>query len=381
MSSISSPVLASSLAPLAVRELSSPSDHAQWNTFVGHVPEGDVLQAWEWGGVKRPDWTPLRWGVFQDGTLTGGAAILRRKLPLVGNFYYAPRGPLLSDWSDEAALTALLAAIQARAAADKAAFLKIDPALPVERTDAAVLLQKHGFSPPPSFDAQGFGGTQPRCVMQLDLAGRTEAELLASFKPQARRNIKLSTEKHGVEVVSDLTRDDLGVFNDLMQVTGERDGFRPRPLSYFQTLWDKLVSAGLAKLFLTRYEGQTLSGALCFVIGDKAWYVYGASSNEQRNVMPNYAMQWAMIRWARERGCAWYDFRGVSPRRRTEGEAAAELEKEDHLQGLNRFKEGFGTRYVEYLGELDLVYNKTAYWLYTQGKPAAQSLVRRLKPR
>ncbi len=376
-----SPSSSSSPAFLTVRELSGPGDHALWNAFVGKVPEGDVLQAWEWGGVKSPDWFPLRFGVFEGEALVGGAAILRRKLPIVGPFYYAPRGPLLADWTNEAALTALLEAIKKRAAADGAAFLKIDPAVPIERTEAAALLARHGFAPPPSFDAQGFGGTQPRCVMQLDLAGRTEADLLAAFKGQARRNIKLSTEKHGVEVVSDLTRDDLIVFNDLMKITGERDGFRPRPLSYFQTLWDNLVPAGLAKLFLTRYEGQTLSGALCFVIGDKAWYVYGASSNEQRNVMPNYAMQWAMIRWAREAGCTWYDFRGVSPRRKVEGEAAAELEKEDHLQGLNRFKEGFGTRYVEYIGEFDLVYNKPAYWLYTQGKPAAQKLVRRLKPR
>ena len=369
------------MSALTVRELITPDDHILWNTFAGRVPEGDVLQAWEWGGVKSPDWSPIRLGLFQSDALIGGAAILKRKLPLVGNFYYAPRGPLLADWSNEAALTALLDAIRKRAVTDGAAFLKIDPAVPIERTDVAAMLAKHGFAAPPNFDAQGFGGTQPRCVMQLDLAGRTEADLLAAFKPQARRNIKLSTEKHGVEVVSDLTREDLAVFNDLMQVTGERDGFRPRPLSYFQTLWDNLVPAGLAKLFLTRYEGQILSGALCFVIGDKAWYVYGASSNEQRNVMPNYAMQWAMIRWAREIGCAWYDFRGVSPRRRTEGEAAADVEKEDHLQGLNRFKEGFGTRYVEYVGEFDLVYNKSAYWLYTQGKPAAQKLVRRLKPR
>ena len=366
---------------LTVRELSSPSDHALWNAFVGRVPEGDVLQAWEWGGVKSPDWFPLRFGVFQGETLTGGAAILRRKLPLVGPFYYAPRGPLLADWRDEGALTLLLGALRKRAAADGAAFLKIDPAVPSERTEAAALLAKHGFAPPPSFDAQGFGGTQPRCVMQLDLAGRTEADLLASIKPQARRNIRLSAEKHGIKVVSDLTRADLSIFSDLMKVTGERDGFRPRPLAYFQTLWDNLAPAGLVKLFLTRYGDQTLSGALCFVIGDKAWYVYGASSNEQRNVMPNYAMQWAMIRWAREIGCAWYDFRGVSPRRRGEGEAAADLEKEDHLQGLNRFKEGFGTRYVEYVGEFDLVYHQPAYWLYTQGKPAYQSLVRRLKPR
>lgn len=374
------PAFSSSL-PLTVRALSGDSDHSAWNTFVGRVPEGDVLQAWEWGGVKSAGWTPVRLGLFRGDALHGGALLLRRRLPLVGNFYYAPRGPLLLDWADESALTTLLAAIRDRAKDDGAAFLKIDPAVPVERSEVTALLARHGFAPPPNFDAQGFGGTQPRCVMKLDLAGCTEAELLASFKGQTRRNIKLSTEKHGVEVMTDLRREDLGVFNDLMQVTGVRDGFRPRPLSYFQTLWDNLVPAGLAKLFLTRHDGQVLSGALCFVVGDKAWYVYGASSNEQRSVMPNYAMQWAMIRWAREIGCSWYDFRGVSPRRRQEGEAAAEVEKEDHLQGLNRFKEGFGTRYVEYIGEFDLVYNKAAYWVYTTGKPKAQTLARRLKGR
>ncbi len=373
--------LSPSPVSLAVRELTGPSNHAAWNQFVGRLPEGDVLQAWEWGAVKSPDWTPVRLGLFHGEALVGGASLLRRKLPLVGNFFYAPRGPLLEDWTDETALTTLLKAIRRRASDDHAAFLKIDPAVPIERTEVTALLAKHGFAPPTDFDVQGFGGTQPRCVMQLDLAGRSEAELLASFKPTTRRNIKLAFEKHGVEMVENPSRDDLLVFNDLMQVTGARNGFRPRPLSYFQTLWDHLVSAGLAKLFLTRYQGQILSGAMCFIIGDKAWYVYGDSSNEHRNVMPTYAMQWAMIRWARDAGCSWYDFRGVSPRRRLEGESAADVEKEDHLQGLNRFKEGFGTRYVEYIGEFDLVYNKAAYWAYTQGKPAAQKLVRRLKSR
>ncbi|MBV9848871.1 MAG: peptidoglycan bridge formation glycyltransferase FemA/FemB family protein [Armatimonadetes bacterium] len=365
-------------AALTVRELTD-ADHAAWNAFVGSLPEGDVLQAWEWGAVKRPDWTPLRLGIFRGDDLTGGAAILRRRLPLVGPFFYAPRGPLLADWTDEAALIALLSCIRTHARQAGAGFLKIDPAVPIERPKVAETLQRHGFAPPPDADPQGFGGTQPRCVMQLDLAGRTEQEILASFKGQTRRNIKLSVEKHGVEVVDDLTRDHLTIFNDLMQVTGARDGFRPRPLSYFQTLWDNLVPAGMAKLFLTRYEGEWLSGALCFRIGDKCWYVYGASGNEHRNVMPNYAMQWAMIRWAKSQGCSWYDFRGVSPRRRQEGESAEEVEKEDHLQGLNRFKEGFGTRYVEYIGEFDLVYNPLAYWAFTTGKPRAQKLVRKMK--
>jgi lipid II:glycine glycyltransferase (peptidoglycan interpeptide bridge formation enzyme) len=362
-----------------VRELSGDADRSAWNAFVAALPEGDVLQCWEWAAVKAADWTPLRLAVMRGSEIVAGAQILKRTLPLVGPFYYASRGPLLLDWTDEAAFASLLAGIRDRARADGAAFLKIDPAVPVEREDVAGMIARHGFQPPANTDAQGFGGTQPRCVMQLDLAGLTEAQVLANFKGQTRRNVKLATEKHGVEVVTDLTREHLTVFNDLMKVTGERDGFRPRPLSYFQSLWDNLGPAGYVKLFLTKYEDTYLSGALCFIIGDKSWYVYGASSNEHRNVMPNYAMQWAMIRWAREAGCRWYDFRGVSPRRRQEGESAAEVEKEDHLQGLNRFKEGFGTRYLEYIGEFDLVYRPAQYWVYTQGKPAAQSLLKKLK--
>lgn len=375
MSTVVSPTPSPSIT---VRELSGDADRAAWDAFAGACPEGDVLQSWEWAAVKKADMAPLRIAAFRDGAIAGGAAILRYSLPLVGPYYYAPRGPLLADWADEAVLVELLSAIRERARRDGAMFLKIDPAVPVEREDVAKLLAKHGCRPPVGTDAQGFGGTQPRCVMVLDVGGRTEQELLAGFKPQTRRNIKLSTEKHGVEVVEDVTRGNLVAFDALMKVTGERDGFKPYNLAYFQSIWDNLGNAGMAKLFLTRYEGEYLSGAICFLIGDKAWYVFGASSNENRNVMPNYAMQWAMIRWALRSGCSTYDFRGVSPRRRVEGESAEEVEKEDHLQGLNRFKEGFGSRYVEYIGELHLVYKPAAYWLFTNGKSAVQGIRRKL---
>jgi hypothetical protein len=36
----------------------------------------------------------------------------------------------------------------------------------------------------------------------------------------------------------------------------------------------------------------------------------GASDNLFRNVMPNYLIQWEMIRWAAENRCAVYDFSG-----------------------------------------------------------------------
>lgn len=365
---------------MKITELTS-ADRERWNAFVAQNSYGDVLQAWEWGEVKGAggDWDPMCVAAVDDaGGIRAGALLLRRKVPVIGSFYYAPRGPLMADWSDVPTLKLLVEGIQARARGEGAAFLKIDPAVPCEDEHVAIALEALGFQLPPGVDPQGFGGTQPRCVMVLDIAGKSEDALLAECKAQCRRNIRKS-QKFGVEVVSETTREQIEPFYELLSVTAKRDGFTVRPRKYYETIWDSLVERDLAKLFLTRYQGEYLSGALCFLIGDKCWYVYGASSNESREVMPNYAMQWAMIRWAQDRGCAVYDFRGVSPRRRQEGEDAESLEKEDHLQGLNRFKEGFGARYVEYIGERDLAINKAKYWAWNNAKPAATSLMRKLR--
>lgn len=362
------------------RVLTDDSDSSLWNSFVSDLPEADVLQAWEWAAVKSPEWRPLRVVVYKGDSIVAGAQILRRKVPLVGIIYYAPRGPLSVDWSDVEAFRTLLHSIRREASKEGAAMLKIDPAISSEDHGIAEMLITEGFVRPQSEDDQGFGGTQPRCVMQLDLAGRSLDEVRASFKGQTRRNIKLACEKHGVTVRHDLDRSDLVTFDHLMKITGERDGFRPRSLRYFQNVWDALFAVGMCRLFLSYYEGSILSGALCFKLKDKCWYVYGASSNEHRNVMPNYAMQWAMVSWAYEAGCSWYDFRGVSQRRRQEGENVAEIEEQDHLQGLNRFKEGFSPRYVEYIGEYDLVYKPLQYWAYCNGIPLAKKLLKKLKP-
>jgi lipid II:glycine glycyltransferase (peptidoglycan interpeptide bridge formation enzyme) len=365
---------------MTTRELVE-TDRTAWNDFVGANAYGDALQAWEWGDLKASggDWRPLRVGLFSaDNEIVGGAVMILRRLAGVGAFLYIPRGPVLGDWGDAGQFQAVMSKIKEIAAREKAAFVKIDPPVPCGQTAVVQMLEAAGFIRPRDLDAQGFGGTQPTCVMVLNIGGKQDDQLMAEFKAQCRRNIRIA-QKKGVEVISDTTREDVKSFYDLLSVTAERDGFGVRPESYYEAIWTHLIENGLGKLFLTRFEGKYLSGALCFKIGDKCWYVYGASSNENRNVMPNYAMQWEMIRWAREQGCATYDFRGVSPRRRQEGEDAAELEKEDHLQGLNRFKEGFGAQYIEYIGEFDLPINQARYWLWTTAKPAAQRVLRRVR--
>jgi peptidoglycan pentaglycine glycine transferase (the first glycine) len=340
-----------------------------WNDFVANWPTGDLLQSWEWGTVKSRSggWTPIRLLAVEGNTPVAAISILKRKLPRINrSIFYAPRGPV-ADLSDRGLLEQLSAAATELAREHSAILLKIDPPVPMEDSIADANLNEVGYLRTGG-DA-GFGGTQPKCVMQLDITPG-EDELMAAFKPKTRYNIKLA-EKKGVSVRQGSSKDDLRKFYDLLLETAARDGFLVRDYDYYATMWEVLGPPEYARLFLAEYESEAVSGALCFYMGDRCWYTYGASSNAHRNVMPNYLMQWRMIQHARSIGCGLYDFRGVSPLRApTPG---------DHLQGLNRFKEGFGAQYAEYIGEYDLPFSRPMYWLWKSAAPKAAGILKSLK--
>ena len=321
------------------------------------------MQSFEWGDLKaKSGWKPIRVYAEQDGEIVAAASLLRRAIPKIGRcIMYAPRGPVL-DTTDRELVTAFSGYLRSVAKQHGAILLKIDPPVPIEDTVSEANLRSAGFKP---IAAQGFGGTQPKCVMQLDLDKPID-ELMASFKEKWRYNIRLAAKK-GVTVRMDCDKSDLRTFYDLLKQTCERDGFLVRGFKYFEDMWDALVPRGYMRLVLTYHEEKPIAGAIAYLFGDKAMYTYGASSNASRNVMPNHLMQWTMIQWAHESGCKWYDFRGVSPR----GDAL-----DEHLAGLNRFKEGFSPRFVEYIGEYDMVLSPTLYWLWNVARPRIQSMLR-----
>ena len=330
-------------------------------------PFGDILQTLEWGPVKRPEWTPLPVALETDDGFDATALVLKRALPGGRSFFYLPRGPVL-DWQREDIVDSMMLRLRELAKTHRAAFIKIDPCVPDETSNVKDKLAQLGFAFSP--DATGhFGGTQPRCNMKLSLKGSLD-DVQARFHQKWRYNARTAAKK-GVTVRSDTTRDDLKIFHDIYRVTAGRNEFTGRPLSYFQKMWDSLVPAGLMKLFITYHDEQPLSAAICFLLPPQCWYIYGASSNEKRNLMPNHLMQWTMIQWAKENGCELYDFRGVPDPDKGEMPPGEE--------GLVRFKTGFGAQLVRYIGEYDLPLDKKMYWAWTTARPRLVDALKKLK--
>ena len=83
--------------------------------------------------------------------------------------------------------------------------------------------------------------------------------------------------------------------------------------------------------------------------------------------MPNYAMQWEMIKWGLEKKCKTYNFGGIIYL--------------DKTNGLYKFKTGFVREegLLKYIGEIDKVYNKFIYFAYSNILPVLKKLQRKFR--
>ncbi|MCB9150942.1 MAG: peptidoglycan bridge formation glycyltransferase FemA/FemB family protein [Caldilineaceae bacterium] len=342
-----------------------------------------ILQTSGWGAFKgRFGWECDRvavWdtaGAFQAGSLL----LLRRLLDVKAaalTMAYAPKGPLV-NWDDADQVQRVLAEMARVSRIHGASVLKIEPDLPDTSAHRA-RLWRHGLRP----SAQTI---QPRSTILLDISGDDD-QILQAMKSKWRYNIRLAGRKE--VTVRQGTRDDMAEFNRLMQITGQRDGFYVHSADYFNAAFDLFVPHDAAFLF-AEYAGQVLASIAVFVTGQTAWYLWGASSNEERNRMPNHALQWAAIRWAKSRGATRYDLWGIpddvgkvvaglaphSPNGLPASDLPFDLQQspQNELWGVYRLKQGFGGNVVRYVGAWDMPLDSMGHRLYSLGLTAREKL-------
>jgi lipid II:glycine glycyltransferase (peptidoglycan interpeptide bridge formation enzyme) len=168
----------------------------------------------------------------------------------------------------------------------------------------------------------------------VDLEG-SEARLLACMKSKTRYNIGLARRK-GV-AVSLAAVDQLPAFYALYRQTAKRNGFAGCDYRHFAVMFETLVrdpGASEILFLLAHRRHDLLAGAIVAISGRRAYYLYGASANENRNLMGPYALHWSAMQYARAHGCVEYDMGAVSPG----------MNPEHPFYGLYRFKTGFGGR-------------------------------------
>ncbi len=320
----------------------------EYQEFLESHEKGHYAQSLEWAKVKS-DWKNEIIIIRDEkGKIKASLSLLIRKLPYINySIMYAPRGPVCNP-DDEKSFKELIKKADELAKKYKSFMLKMDPDILVSNNEFKNMAKKYGFKIEEKIkDVNTL--LQPRFVFRLDLKGKTEDEVFASFHSKTRYNIRLATKK-GV-TIREGKREDLQQFQDILETTGTRDGFYIRNKEYFEKLYDSFDSKHL-KLVFADYQGKPIACVLNIFYGNKEWYLYGGSLNEHRNVMSTYLLQWEMIKQAIERNMDCYDFRGVCATDATH-----------YNEGLYRFKKGFNADFVEFI-DMHKVYNKFIYFLF-----------------
>jgi lipid II:glycine glycyltransferase (peptidoglycan interpeptide bridge formation enzyme) len=336
-----------------------PMTAAAWDAFVTAHPDGHLLQTSDWGQFKAEFGWQAQIVALSNaaGQIVCGAQVLFRRLhrlipsivPL--SIAYIPGGPLFADPSTD---KALWQAINRAAFRHGALWLKVEPCdWYAPRPGLADRLRSQGLQPAPQT-------IQPPRTVVLDLTG-SDDDILKRMNQSTRYKAKLGPKKE-IEVRCG-TVADLASFNALMAVTGARDAFGVHDPNYYRRAFEHFAAGDRCALILASYQGQDLAGVMVFRQGNQAYYLYGASSNAERNRMPTFIAQWAAIRWARDHGALFYDMWGIPDADEAILESDFET-RSDGLWGVYGFKRGWGGRIVRSVGAWDRVYNLPVYELY-----------------
>ncbi|MDR3583231.1 MAG: peptidoglycan bridge formation glycyltransferase FemA/FemB family protein [Candidatus Pacebacteria bacterium] len=321
-------------------------------------PDGGFLQSPEWRkfqeSVGRKTYNISAEGFY--------ANVIEHQLPIVGKYFYVPRGPIFnfqffrlrrisrsetifnefSSSNDQ--ISKQIQNLINLAKKEKAGWVRIEPATEgiLEEIKKNT---KYKIVPAPH-------DMQPRELFMIDIAN-SEEEMLAGMKSKARYNIRLA-EKKGVKAWSvergAQSEKYIEEFIRLTKVMGERNKIATHPGNYYQKMFET-IPEGVLKLYLAGYEGRIICANLVIFYGEVCTYLHGASDDEYRNVMAPFLLQWRQILDAKASGCQKYDFGGINTKT---GE------------GITRFKSGFSpaTASVKFPGCCDIVLDKRKYWLY-----------------
>lgn len=319
-------------------------------------PDGGFLQSDDWrkfqASVGRKTYniiSPQTVSSKGERGINFWANIIEHQLPLVGKYFYVPRGPVIKisnfqfpNSNDQ--ISKQLQSLINLAKKERAGWIRIEPATE-EVLNGIRKNVKYKIIPSPH-------DMQPKEIFMIDIS-KSEEELLAGMKAKTRYNIKLA-EKKGVKTwIMDPgigSQKYIDEFLRLTKVMGERNKIATHPESYYRKMLE-VIPSDILKLYLAEYDGKIICANLVIFYGGVCTYFHGASDDAYRNVMAPYLLQWKQIQDAKKAGCLKYDFGGINTRTGA---------------GITRFKAGFSptAAAVKFPGCYDIILDKRKYLIY-----------------
>jgi peptidoglycan pentaglycine glycine transferase (the first glycine) len=310
-------------------------DHRKWDDFLARTPGANFRQTHGWGAIRRlAGWNPIYVRAEDRGEIKASLLILSRKVPYLGKtLFYGCRGPTL-DWRDTTALHSLMQGIKEVAHRHKAVFLRMDPEpgpddlIRKQMRDAGCTTLKWEYT--------NWNRTQYELRINLD---KSEDEIFKSIRRILRQNIN-TCYKNGITVEHGIMPGDDSRFVELMNsLETVREAIR-HSHDYYKTVLAEMAGSG-GNLIKARYHDKIIGVMTLGFVGNRCWAIYMANDYEYRKLAPNKLLMWEGIKYAKQRGCTFFDM------------GATQSKAFDPNDPLDQYKLGFKPEVIRFPGYFD----------------------------
>ncbi|MSR67819.1 peptidoglycan bridge formation glycyltransferase FemA/FemB family protein [Candidatus Peribacteria bacterium] len=312
-----------------IRILTTAHDLRRYNDWILTHPQGNLWQSLERKQYLEACGKIVRIYVAEDdgGAIAASALIsIDRTIGGLSTWEIA-RGPLWKMENEKNVVDLLLERIIEDAKKNRCIEVLYSPAQDIK----AFSILNSQFS---------IRHVYPQATRILDLT-HTEDRILAAMHPKGRYNIGVA-RKHGI-TVTEGSKQDIDAFYELLQNTGNRDGFKISQKSHYTRFLSDLEGSFM---LIAKHEGKAIAGLMGVTWNGTGFYYYGTSSYKHRHLMAPYLLQWEAIRYCKSAGCTRYDLLGIAPEN---------VSKDDPWAGISDFKRKFGGEVITYPKEQMIV--------------------------
>ncbi len=338
---------------LEVKEI---ADKKIWEDFVESAKPHTFLESWQWGEFNRAMGDKVwRIGIYAmehetrsiEHILLGVALVIKISAKR-GRFLFVPHGivtshklQVISSTYNEL-LEGFIHFLKGVAGEERCSFIRISPIV-LKTPENEKAFRDLGFRQAPMH-------MHAELMWLLDVTP-SEEELLKNMRKTTRYEIK-KAEREGVEVVHGTSPEHFETFLKLYGSTADRQHFHAFSREYLKQELEAFQKDDQIEIFLAKYNGEYIAGAMIIFYAASAFYHQGASSSAYPKIGAPYLLQWEIIKEAKKRGLHYYNFWGIS----------SDTEPHHPWAGLSLFKKGFGGFAEEYLPTQDLIL-RNMYWI------------------
>ncbi|MGI0084693.1 MAG: lipid II:glycine glycyltransferase FemX [Nitrososphaerales archaeon] len=279
-----------------------------WYERLLEFEDANIYQTWSYAEVSWGLDNTSHLVLKKDGRTVALAQVRVIKVPFVGiGIAYVRWGPIWrrSTKADEDVFRQVVRALRNELTCKRRLVLRLFPAVfDDDPLCYSTILKEEGFSI--------LRGVSANRTILMDLSPSLDG-LREGMMPHWKRELKIAERKQ-LQVIEGDQDELFGAFIEIYKEMVCRKQFaEPNDINHFRLIQAKLPKELKMRIMLCKSGDDICSGLICSAIGNKAIYLFGATSNSGMKSRGSYLLHWKLLETSKQQRIAVYDLNGINP--------------------------------------------------------------------